>query len=87
LPARIDFALPHSRVGMSSTPDNDKASLREVEKRSTLLDSDIDFAERHGIDDARLLRRIDYRIVPVMAMLYLLSFLVRCASLLAADGV
>lgn len=64
---------------MSATPpDSDKLSYYGKEDVASLgVRPTIALADEAGINDRALLRKIDFRIVPVMALLYLLSFLDR----------
>ena len=48
------------------------------EKRSYDLEADLDQSkEAPSINERRLLRKIDFRLVPVLCVLYLLAFLDR----------
>ena len=64
---------------------SDGASSRDVEKHGSRssaaseADVDVDYKARFpNVDEKKVLRKIDFRVVPVLCVLYLLAFLDRC---------
>lgn len=60
----------------SSLADNSATPRGDVqdEKATTILGEEVDFS---GVDEKKTLRKMDVRLIPMLALLYLLSFLDR----------
>jgi hypothetical protein len=59
------------------TPDAEKSALADHAHKKhdpNWTGDDVDFS---GVDEAKVLRKMDKRLIPVLAVLYLLSFLDR----------
>lgn len=70
-----------------SSADSDKISLGGVEKTGTIAHHPtVALANEYGINDKAIVRRIDVRIIPVMAVLYLLSFVRLLRLLIKSDA-
>lgn len=67
-------------VAQQPTRDASPSSVDD-EKRAYETREVVDYkAQFPNIDEGKLLRKIDFRLVPVLCILYLLAFLDRCVS-------
>ena len=67
-----------AEIEKTSTPSSrDEVT---VEKNATLyprLGAQEDIGSRYGVDEKALIRKLDYKLLPALTLLYLLSFLDR----------
>lgn len=56
---------------------DEKVSKLEAPGASTNSDSDVEYVAAGEVNESRLLRKLDLRLLPAVSILYLLSFLDR----------
>lgn len=64
-PTTLEADKPSSKLAFEKTGDSSSDS------------SELESAPHHGIVDAKLVRKMDLRLLPILTILYLLSFLDR----------
>jgi len=65
---------------------NDKAVVDDLDNRSSDIESSDSFENPTGINEKKLLRKLDLKLLPPLTLLYLLSFLDRSNSKLVPSG-